>query len=144
MMLFCSHISDNDIEVRFYRTDSTGAVVWESVVDIKRPMCRIHKGIGISIMAPAYESLQIRKSFNIYLQLRRPSDHKSCKPIAITYLPHCGYHNCHYMSYALLTNLNINMKLPCFNGMFNLKSIKLKFTDYFIINMFDNFYVKKE
>ena len=94
VMLFCNYIDEEDIEVRFYRTDTTGAIVWESVADLKPPMGEIHKRVGISMLAPAYPYRETRTPVHTFLQLRRPSDQKTSEPIVFTYLPDCGYENC--------------------------------------------------
>lgn len=100
VMLFCNYIDEEDIEVRFFRTDNTGAIVWESVADLKPPMGEIHKRVGISMLAPAFPFPETRTPVHAFLQLRRPSDQKTSEPIVFTYLPDCRYENCPLLEFS--------------------------------------------
>ncbi|CAG2168475.1 unnamed protein product [Oppiella nova] len=105
VMLFCNYIDEEDIEVRFYELDTTGAVVWESIADLKPPVGEVHKRVGISLMAPGYpysDDMSGGKPVPVYLQLRRPSDQRSSDPVVFTYLPDCPYENCPLALYQRL------------------------------------------
>jgi hypothetical protein len=103
VMLFCNYIDEDDIEVRFFETDTNGVITWETIADLKPPIGEVHKRVGISLISPPYHDLNAKNAINVYLQLRRPSDQRSSEPLIFTYLPDCKHNDCPLLKYNYFT-----------------------------------------
>ncbi len=60
MLLFCDKVVKDDIQVRFFQEDDSGAVLWEALADFQPS--DVHKQYGIAFRTPRYKTIEVRHS----------------------------------------------------------------------------------
>lgn len=82
MILLCEPVKDDDIAVRFYK-EVKGILTWEDfgVFDVED----VHQKCAIKFKTPPFFLDNMLGSVRVYMQLYRPSDGVSSKPLEFTY-----------------------------------------------------------
>ncbi|XP_018577945.1 embryonic polarity protein dorsal-like [Anoplophora glabripennis] len=79
IILLCEKVTKEDISVRFYENEGE----WEAYV---KPI-RVHKQHAICFKPPKYRDLDVKEPVRVFIQLYRPSDGATSKPLPFELLP---------------------------------------------------------
>uniref|UniRef100_UPI00398EF0B6 nuclear factor NF-kappa-B p105 subunit-like isoform X1 n=1 Tax=Pristiophorus japonicus TaxID=55135 RepID=UPI00398EF0B6 len=82
--LLCDKVQKDDIQVRFYEEDESGAI-WEAFGDFGPT--DVHRQFAIVFRTPKYRDMDISKPASVFVQLRRKSDSETSEPKPFTYYP---------------------------------------------------------
>ncbi|XP_041566118.1 dorsal-related immunity factor Dif isoform X3 [Drosophila elegans] len=85
IIMLCEKIAKDDIEVRFYETDSNGRETWFANAEFQPT--DVFKQMAIAFKTPRYKNTEITHSVNVELKLVRPSDGATSAPLPFEYYP---------------------------------------------------------
>lgn len=84
VFLLCEKINKDDIQVRFYQ-DTEEGICWESFGEFTTQ--DIHRQFAIVFKTPPYKDLNIDKTVQVFIQLRRPSNDEVGDPKQFQFIP---------------------------------------------------------
>lgn len=70
IMIFCSRVSRDDIQIRFFEESADKTEIWEDWGKLQI----VHHKVGISFTTPKYRLENIENSRSVFIELVRPSD----------------------------------------------------------------------
>ncbi|CAD7013622.1 unnamed protein product [Ceratitis capitata] len=85
IILMCEKIVRNDIAVRFFE-EKDNTTLWQAFGALE-PSKDIHKLTAISFRTPKYHKTDITEPVQVYIQLQRPSDGATSKPVKFEFMP---------------------------------------------------------
>lgn len=84
VFLLCERVNKKDIEIRFFE-EKDGKQIWEAKGHFTDS--DVHHQVAIVFKTPAYQYEDINKSVRVLIQLFRPSDQETSRPIPFEYKP---------------------------------------------------------
>ncbi|KAJ8673213.1 hypothetical protein QAD02_004475 [Eretmocerus hayati] len=84
VMLFCEKITKDDIKIRFYE-ERHGRLIWEGFGDFQPT--DVHHQVAIHFRTPSYITHEIDEPVLVKIQLFRPSDRATSKPLPFEFQP---------------------------------------------------------
>lgn len=82
IMMFCSRVSKEDIQIRFFEESADKTEIWEDWGKLQK----VHQKVGILFTTPEYTLDNIDSSRSVFIELVRPSDNQRSNRLPFQYV----------------------------------------------------------